>query len=368
MKLHFSFRKALGLVISGALILIFALFCSARVGYFLLLVLILSPVFSVLLALASRQKLIIKSDISHLLLSKGDTCTLTVNLKNSGLLPCPPVKILIKENPHMTCKVNSIEIRALPGHSTDHSLVFKACLCGGSCIGIEDAVFSDWFNICSFSLIQKPQLFKTGVIPQLRHFEADTDLLECVSDAFSSDRNDETVDEVSLAFRGFAGYDYRTYEPGDPLKRINSKVSAKMGQLMVRLDEKQAASEINVVINPHMENEDPPLSQDVLESALGMCLSLVRLDFSVRMSIPEVEETSKESIKWEEHLIFTEEDLPSLSEKLAFVTFSNSKKALIPKALISKPDTPGIIISAGDCPGLKNMNIYNCSTGEWRHT
>ena len=367
MKLHFSFRKTSGLVISGALILIFALFCSARVGYFLLLALFLSPVFSVLLAQASGSKLIVKSEISHLLLSKGDTCTLTVKLENRGFLPCPPVKILIKENPNMICEVNSFDITALPGHTTAHSLVFTACLSGGSYTGIKDAVFSDWFNICSFSLIQKPQLFKTGVIPQLRHFEADVDLLECVSDAFSSDRHDETVDEVSFAFRGFAGYDYKPYEPGDPLKRINSKVSAKMGQLMVRLDEKQAASEIKVIINPHMENEDPPLSQDVLESALGICLSLVRLDFSVRISIPETEEASKEDFTWEEHPVFTEDDLPSLSEKLAFVTFSHSKNALISEALISKPDSSWIIISAGDCPCPENMNIYNCSTGEWRH-
>ena len=377
MKLNFSLRKTLGILLSAVIIMIFALYCSARVGYFLLSALILAPGFSVLISFYASSRLILTYSISHTTLNKGNTCVLTIELKNSGFLPSPPVDIKIADNPHLTSFRKKIRIYSLPRHEHTERIVFTARLAGGSYIGIEDAVLSDWFRICTFRTNSPSRLFKIGIIPDIIHRDADTDLLESVSDAYSSDRNDETVNESSFTFNGYAGYDYRPYEPGDPIKRINSKVSAKMGELMVRLDEKQASSLVNLIIDPYMEKEDALLAQNILESALGICFSLILLDFSVRLYYitdlePQMSETGNEddlhkNTKWSDTVIFSDDDLVPATLNLSVITFSDDIFLPSPEEIRSFTDKTCILISAGQRPEIKHMNIYCCSTGEWRH-
>ena len=61
------------------------------------------------------------------------------------------------------------------------------------------------------------------------------------------------MDSHGFAFGGFPGYDNREYVPGDPLKRINWKQSAKRNKLLVRLDDEMAARAIHVVLDSVFE-------------------------------------------------------------------------------------------------------------------
>ena len=389
-KFNFSFSRLLGVVLAALFIFIFALYCSGRVGWFLMLVLFLAPVFSVLLTAFCYKRLTLSAEISHLLMSKGEHCYLTVALANKSFLPCPPVTVYIQDNPHLLAELSEsaiipsdkpketlwqkllnkktirpdlyriIRLSSIPRRTVSRKVSFCAKLAGGSYIGIRHAELSDWFGICTFIVSDNEFYFRAGIIPEITSTGYDSDILACVSDAFASDNNDETVDEASLTFKGFAGYDYREYQPGDPLKRLNSKVSAKMDKLMVRLDERQAVSTVYVVLDPYMKADNAELSQATLEEALGIIFSLMSLDFSVNFYY------LKEKL-WIEETVFSEDALIALSQKLADHMFTPGEVAHMPDEKIMPSSSHTVLCCSDTAPDITGIHTYTVSSGEWRH-
>ncbi len=376
MKINISFRQISGTVIAGAFITIFTLYCSGRVGIFLLLALILTPAFSVLITFLCRKKLTLKSSLSHDIMNKGEHCTVTISLDSRSILPCPPVTLIIKDSPHAIADIESpaegsskkIRLTPLPKHSVKRDLSFRAVLAGGSHIGIESAGLKDYFGICTFDLDltidQNCSTFRIGIIPDIAQSSYDNDLLLSAHDAFASGSSEDTIDETALFFGGFPGYEYREYVPGDSLKRINSKLSAKRDNLMVRLDEKQSSSNIAVILNPYMKEDDALLSQTTLEETLGIIFSLILLDFSVSFYYMDDNVLKKESI-------YSEDTLTALTKKLAGYIFSLSGDFILPddkelqnaaSMILCSANDPGPVIS-----GSNNIHIYTVSGGEWRH-
>lgn len=83
---------------------------------------------------------------------------------------------------------------------------------------------------------------KIKIMPNIPDTGSQTELLKATSENASFDDNESESDENALGLTGVPGYDHRQYEIGDPLKRINWKLSSKRDELMVRLDEKVTAS------------------------------------------------------------------------------------------------------------------------------
>ncbi|MBR5375732.1 MAG: DUF58 domain-containing protein [Lachnospiraceae bacterium] len=354
-------------MLAAFFILIFALYCSGRVGWFLLLVLVLTPLLSVLLAYLAKNSLEFEASLSHDLMSKGEHCTLNISLHNKGFLPCPPVTVNLTAQPGVTASdPGEICLSVLPKSTSRTSVTFTARLAGGTMTGVDSVTLSDWFGICSARLDKDGQfIFRTGVIPDIIRLNTATDLLLSVHDAFAADKNDETVDETAVFSGGFPGYEYREYRPGDPLKRINSKLSAKKDKLMVRLDERQASSNTTLILDPFMSTHDPQLAQAVLEETLGLILTLINLDLSVTFYYMDDD-------KWLHEKIFSEDSLILLSRKLAYHIFLCGDAPDLPEK--DPDDHQGMIIcqaekSSKTTLGLsgEGIHIYSVSSGEWRH-
>ena len=366
MKIHVRPRQIFSVFIAALFIFIFTLYCSGRVGWFLLFALILTPLFSVLLTYLSKNSIVIEASLNHDLMSKGEHCILNISLHNKGFLPCPPVTVNLTGGPGIIPSDEVISISVLPKRTSHASIVFTAKLAGGAMIGIDSIILSDWFKICSSKLDDAGQfIFKAGVIPDIIRINTATDLLLSVHNAFAADKNDETVDETTILSGGFPGHEYRDYRPGDPLKRINSKLSAKRDKLIVRLDERQASSNITLILDPFMSKPDPELSQAVLEETSGMILSLINLDFSVTFYYLE-------NKKWICEKIFSEEALILLSRKLAFHLFSDEAVPALP--MKDADDHSGMIICQAETSSAttralsgEGHHIYSVSSGEWRH-
>ncbi len=368
MRFHIRPRQIISCIFAALFIFIFALYCSGRVGWFLLLTLILTPAFSVLQAFLCKNSLEISAKLDHDLMSRGDHCVLTVSLYNKGLLPSPPVMVKLVDNKGLSTDEDSllIKLSALPKRKSEAKAIFGAKLAGGVLAGVQSVTLSDHFGIVSARLDEDGSLlFRAGIIPSIAKMTNTTDLLLSVHDAFAANKNDETVDESTIFSGGFPGYEYREYRPGDSLKRINSKLSAKRDRLMVRLDERQAASDITFILDPYMEEEDPDLAQAVLEDSLGMILTLINLDFSV--SFYYLMDGG-----WLAEKIFSEDSLLMLSRKLAYFMFSEKTDYDLPSG--ARGDESGVIIcQAGSSSKTtaalsgEGYHIYSVSGGEWRH-
>ena len=366
-KFNFSLHTLSSILFASVFIVIFALYCSGRVGWFLLLVLILSPLFSVAFTFLCARHITVKAFLSHFLMSKGEHCRLTVSVKNDSFLPCPPVSVHLSDNPHLTAENSSLSIPAAFPKKSSSTVIFTAQLAGGSYIGVEEALLSDWFGICTFKLTDSGITFKTGVFPELYNTGCDSDLLESVSDTYASGTNDDTSDEASLFFRGFAGYDYRPYEPGDPLKRINSKISAKMDELMVRLDERQSASFINVILYPDMKEDNAALAESVIEETLGIISALISLEFSVNFYHLKKTGTGDAKGIWLKEAVLGEEDLFRLPDLLADFIFNIQGNTALPEETCIDDRNTAIVCCAEDTGSLSGVHCYSVSSGKWRH-
>ncbi len=62
------------------------------------------------------------------------------------------------------------------------------------------------------------------------------------------DDSGESEEGISVSQGGLPGYEHRDYVPGDPLRRIDYKLSAKKQKLMVRLDESAGYAATNLYI------------------------------------------------------------------------------------------------------------------------
>ena len=154
-------------------------------------------------------------------------------------------------------------------------------------------------------------------------------------------------------------YESREYIPGDPLKRINWKQSAKRDKLLVRLDDEMASKSVTVLLDSvfirygvnvddesftdllHSYSRDeilPKLAEDAVENALGIVRSLVFSNYSVQFYVRRDE-------GFECYSIDDDKDIENIRLSMADYSFmTDSSAGRFPSALSSN-DISGIIIS-----------------------
>ncbi len=75
---------------------------------------------------------------------------------------------------------------------------------------------------------------------------------------------------VKSGFTGETPDDIRDYHPGDPIKRINWKLSAKFNRLLIRIYEDKEDPKVFVLLDGAVLKKDPIISDIALETALTL--------------------------------------------------------------------------------------------------
>ncbi len=238
---------------AAALIFIFALFCSARVGYFLLLVFLGAPLLSLLLARIFAGKLRIAGSFAGTHVAVGEQVTLILHLTNSLLLPSPPVEVTTLHSMQLEDEEGAGIFCLKPREKKNLQLAYEAALPGAAVCAVRQVLVWDYFHITSFrvTLPEEEVRFTASILPSIPEIPENHPVLEQVMvSAFLTGDSDETADTGSAGAVGMPGYDYREYQPGDPLKRIAGKLSARTGRLMVRLDDPNAVAGVTILLDP----------------------------------------------------------------------------------------------------------------------
>lgn len=255
--------------------IIFALFLNATVGWFLLLSLFLAPILSVSLAWLSSLFLVVSCETKESLLSKGDTCSMTIHLRNRSIFPTPPLDIAFTETPGMQCFAPHLLASVLSKATQSFSVSFTAQICGESTIGISKIRVTDYLSLFSFPVrkINYEKLkAKVAVIPNIAEISArDDNLLKTMQASLHSEGSDDTTESTIASFGGLPGYNNREYAPGDPLKRINWKQSARKNKLLVRLDDEMSSQAINVVLDSTFQKEELNIAELLTYSCFSDC-------------------------------------------------------------------------------------------------
>lgn len=319
--------------------IIFGLFLDANVGWFILLALVLAPLMSVFFAWLSSRRIELFCEMDDAFLAKGDTCVMKVHVRNRSIFPTPPIAIELVNGAGVRSDNNKLIVSVLSRAAVTFQVVFKAKICGKSVAGIEMAQVTDYSGLFSFSL--KNQDYSSlqrnvAVIPDIAEIsDRDDNIIKVMQTSMNMDDSDDTVESAAYNFGGFPGYDSREYVPGDPMKRVNWKQSAKRGRLLVRLDDEMSSRSVNVVLDSVFNKDDvdiysvapllpfrdfdddeliPAIGQAAVENALGIMQVLIRHGYKINFYAM----WDKQFVKYE---IIDDVDLENVRLELANYSF-----------------------------------------------
>ena len=206
--------------------------------------------------------------------AKSETVLLTVTFKKRIPLPSPAIEIHTECSVHLTTDADVYQLYL--GIQKFHSaqISFMAKYSGLAHITVKDVFISDYLGIFRFRLKNSNSRIRLCVYPNIPDVPVQTNFLKTAV-LFSQNRSDdeEETNETALHQTGFPGHDHREYYPGDPIKRINWKLSSKKDVYMVRLDEKTAESgQLFFLHSPPTEENDVTLSvrDNIIESMLAV--------------------------------------------------------------------------------------------------
>lgn len=336
-KIFSAIGGLIGFGTSIALAIIFALYCSGRVGWFLVLTFLLAPVLSLLFTGFFKKNILITCDFEKPLCAKGETCELLIKVKNRFLLPTPTILIDIQDSPRLNSPDKVYSLSVLPFSTVTFPVLLKAGICGTSMVGIREVRLKDYLHLFTFKTKLKDYpLSEIAVVPEVAIVSAEEDFIrETVTASMECGESEETVESTSFIFGGFPGYDHREYVPGDPLKRMNWKLSAKRDKLFVRLDEEAATTSVSVLLDSYLsiEKEDllhmeadlyeygdiEELTAKIAENAVETALGISRVLLSRNLSVTFYYKNKDGFVC---HHLHNEDYFPPLVQELAHYAFS----------------------------------------------
>lgn len=335
--------RIIGYIFALGLSVLFALFMSAPTGWTFFYILTAALVFSFVVQLLTfisfkRGHIRAEMSFSSTLVSKNEELKLHIKLVNDSLLPISNIKIKLSEIYGAVSDSNEFSAAVNAKGSTTFDAVIKPSMWGVLRFGEAKILISDFMNITSFDIGPFPECEKVYVFPDIPEIRPDCPFIRSAADAmrFSDESEDTKEDDSCGLFGGMPGFTHREYTEGDPIKRINWKLSSKKDAYFVRLDDEIEAFRQTIVID--RGGLDRKLCERSVEGALGVCSALLKLGFesSVWFRTPN---------GFEPHNVSDESELYELRTALAHYEFSSPQKTpRLPVKELSDADNNGGIM------------------------
>ena len=316
--------RCFGYVIALGLSLVFALYMSAPTGWTFFYVLAAALVFSLIVQLMtfiSYKKGLIRAEMSFgsTLVYKNEELKLHIRLTNDSLLPISNIKIKLAKTDGAVYDSSVFSAAVSAKGSTSFDAVIKPTMWGALHIDEAKITISDFMNFISFGVKTLPSSEKVYVFPDIPEISPDCPFIRSAADAMRfSDESEDTKENDSYSmFGGMPGFTHREYAEGDPIKRINWKLSSKKDAYYVRLDDEIEAMQQTVVIDSGGTNRR--LCERSVEGSLGVCSALLKLGFESSVWF-------RTENGFESHEVNDEASLSELQTALARYEFSSPEK------------------------------------------
>ncbi|MCH5350276.1 MAG: DUF58 domain-containing protein [Oscillospiraceae bacterium] len=233
----------------------FALYMSAGIGWVFVYIFICAPMFSLVMTLILKRggKVTLKADISRSMLYKREAAVLRIIAKNRSIFPVPAIKIRLipTEGLESESEETSCVVSISPRSEAVIEFNYKAAVWGVYKIGAEYAYMHDFMGFFRFGLSCADSVVEVKVFPDIPEIPGDAPLLRSAAEAAKfSDDNEETKENDGIPrFGGMPGYTHKEYAEGDPIRRINWKLSSKRDKYMVRLDDEIESIQQTIVLD-----------------------------------------------------------------------------------------------------------------------
>jgi hypothetical protein len=332
-------------------------FFGEQVSLLMLYMLILSPVLSLSVALISKKNLevVVDPKADLLQIEKDDIVRVKIFVKNKSNFPIPivyifffnPSNLMPLSPPHLFISLGPLEAR-------DIVLEYQAQYRGEARIGIEKVVIKDFLGFFKFSVIEN--LNENGrtrdivVLNRITNLQVNSTLL---LDSVQIVGEETGTQSNNLNFMSYLyaepGYEFREYQPGDPLHRIHWKLSAKSDTFMVRKDEGVSFAKKKLILDPFISGEKlaPQKAIQREDKILEILISIINMMIKAGR---EIELWLFDKGEWTQYSINDREEVIRMRHRLALYQFaySNANLDRLPLQGVTAKEIRGRSLRGGD--------------------
>lgn len=319
-------------IIAMALSVVFALYANALTGWFILIALILLPVFSFLYTRLYGR--FIDAEILPFpnIVGKGDMLDIRIKLKNKGFLPSLPVEITLCSSLTLEIQGNKRNIVYLmPKSEYILDVSYKAVVWGEATAGIESVSLAGFLGFVSKQLDGMSIICDVGIIPDIAQLESDAPVIRSLREISTYGEEVEQTRQASTSATGMPGNEHREYIEGDSLRRINWKISARLDKFMVRLSDETLSSGFLVTLDARYLTDNESMTSVVrgataVEGFLGVLELICRLGLDCKAMV-------KIKNSWQSFDVERLEDIMPLRHELARFSFKGNGERLPMQAI-----------------------------------
>ena len=272
----------LSIISIAVALLIFTFYIDGDIGVVIIAFMVFAPLVSGFFAWYGRKRTVVTFDCDGFV-KKGSKLKVNVNVEKNGFFPLGIIEIRLAASEVFGNIDKLYKLSIIKGNSKSFSVEVDANTGGNGSIFVSSVRSCGFLGFAGFNIkSQLPPPKSVGVIPEIPDAKTSSKLFRSIADSVMTSDDEEKNDSAQLfSATTTPGYEHREYEAGDPLKRVNWKLSAKKNQLMVRLDE--AASAVQPVIALDLfrakgvKAEDAILREErIICSAFGLLSALIK--------------------------------------------------------------------------------------------
>lgn len=287
-KLFSLMVRFIGYIIALGLSLLFALFLSSATGWTFFYMLSAALVFSLIVQLMTyisckKGKITVELSFAQTLVYKREPLILHIKVVNKSFLPLSNIHIAFPKADGIEYSSDEVFAAVSAGQTSSFDVTVTPHIWGVLDIGKVNVGISDFMQLTEFFVNVGKRSEKVYVFPDIPEISADCPFVRAAADdiRFSDDCEDTRENDGVNFFGGNAGFTHREYVEGDPIKRINWKLSSKKDVYYVRLDDEVEAMRQIIVID--RSGNDRRLCERAVEGTLGVVFALLKLGCEVEI-------------------------------------------------------------------------------------
>ncbi len=332
-----NFKKIAAYIFVIGVALLFTLYLDAQGGCYLLIALGAAAVISIVVCIYTRNAVSAAVTVSGDILNRGDIVKVTLDIVKQGRIPSSIISAEFMSSFHFSAEnapENKVKAAFFASERITFSAEYRARFFGKGKAGIACLTVTDYLGLISFRVNVSGGMAQIKVYPDIPAVNGREGLARSLADAALFEESEETTQSL-FAVSGTPGYEHRKYEPGDSLKLINWKLSAKKQELFVRRLEGSSGSEQLFLLDKSCsaaEEEKTAREEEQLavEGMLGLLMQFAKSELPVKLMI-------RFSDSWEEISCLTPSDVSDLRYRLTDYTFSRDKAGRLPTVTAERP-------------------------------
>jgi len=342
-------------------------YINGKGGLMLCICLVTAFLLSLVNFLAVKDKIIFDIKYDNVNLRKDDVFCVLLSVSKKCMLPTPYVEIKLRSSQKLTPLKSEIFKTSL--FSKDDVVKikaeYKADFSGKSTVGIEYVKVTDFLGLFTKYIYttSNDDIAELRVLPEIPDSVFSTEMIKAVADSVSyNDDDDDSGDTIRYGV-GTPGYEHRDYVPGDPIRKINWKLSSKRDKHLIRLDEKNSVTGQLVVFDIFTNKTDRQTYFDVdnlIEGSLGLILSMIRQELECECYVYNKNGWNYYKVNDEKSLSFLQTELGNYDVSQEHISrFPNGieKEKGTAAAVVFTNNLDHNVVKAGNTPTVQSFYV-----------